>query len=806
MKMTIRKALLFCVLLLTVLALGCRNQKEKKMEFYGMGVGFYESGDYVKARLELKNAIQMDPEFEKAQYMLGLVELREKNFAGAYRAFSKAAKLSPGDPKPQIQLGKLLLAAKAPEKAMAKATLVLHADPDNQEALLLKASVLLAQREGSQALHVLDGLIKKGVNTPELYFLLSKAQIEKRDLKEAQAMLERGVETNPGSVRLLSALAKFYVGIGEKKKAIDTMKKVMNLEPNNSAHMFTLAAICWDAGQETEAKALFARIISAGPRDEARRVAVARFYLSRKQIDDAEKEIKAGIQVLGKSFRLRFLLSDVYVSQGKVGAALNVLKKILLLEKNSPPEVIQAKNRIARLYLAKRDLEAAEKTVDQVLVQDRSNLDAHFTEGQIFLFKGEGAKAVAAFRIVVNQKPRFLGGYLGLADAFELNNDLDLAEDTLRQALKINPESAQVHRALAHFYERKKDLKNAEVQLRKALEDVPNNEVLRAELGDVLLALKDFDGADQEYQGVIDGAGKSKQMIALGYIKLRNLYMAQGKMEKATHVIEEGYAKSGRSATMMAALVQTYTAQKRFALAFKTCEDWLGKNPNKAFGYNLLGWIHETQKAYSQAETAYNRAIDLRPAWSKPRENLARLYLAQGKRPEAIKVLETALQYNPKDSSPFFSLAMLYEQTGEYDKAIQCYERVLSGHPNLWQAANDLAFLKCLQAKKPAQLNEALGLARRAHALSPDEPDVLDTLGWIYYKKGDMAKALGLIRRAVSGAPQDPVHNFHLGMVLYEDGRWSEARKSLARALASKERFPGREKAVSTLAKLRSQG
>ena len=92
--------------------LTCGTPEEKKMKFFQKGKALYEKGDFVKARLEFKNAIQIDPKFADGYFMLGMVELKEGNFKQAYGSLSKAVELSPDNMKAQLHLGRLLLGGK----------------------------------------------------------------------------------------------------------------------------------------------------------------------------------------------------------------------------------------------------------------------------------------------------------------------------------------------------------------------------------------------------------------------------------------------------------------------------------------------------------------------------------------------------------------------------------------------------------------------------------------------------------------------------------------------------------------------
>ena len=117
---TITKRALFLLvgaLVATVLT-ACGSPEEKAAKFFKKGQVLYEKGDYVKARLEFKNAIQINRKFGEAYYMLGMIDLKQGNLKPAYGKFSKAARHSPEHLNSHLQIGKLSLVMKEPEKAM----------------------------------------------------------------------------------------------------------------------------------------------------------------------------------------------------------------------------------------------------------------------------------------------------------------------------------------------------------------------------------------------------------------------------------------------------------------------------------------------------------------------------------------------------------------------------------------------------------------------------------------------------------------------------------------------------------------
>jgi Flp pilus assembly protein TadD len=96
-------------------------------------------------------------------------------------------------------------------------------------------------------------------------------------------------------------------------------------------------------------------------------------------------------------------------------------------------------------------------------------------------------------------------------------------------------------------------------------------------------------------------------------------------------------------------------------------------------------------------------------------------------------------------------------------------------------AANNLAYLYAMAGDN---LDVALNLAQSAKASAPDDADIDDTLGWIYYKRGLPALAVEPLRRSVAKDPKNALFHFHLGMVYVKAGDAGNARSMLQRAVS----------------------
>ena len=155
------KKAMFVLCVIMILLGGCSSPDDKKQAFIEKGDELFAQKDYVKARLEYKNAVQIDPKFGKAYYLLGKTELELKNFKQAYGMFLKAVEQDPDNLDARVSLGKLLLAGKAIDKAEEQADAILSRQADHVEGNLLKASIYFIHKNYELGSEILQTLLQE---------------------------------------------------------------------------------------------------------------------------------------------------------------------------------------------------------------------------------------------------------------------------------------------------------------------------------------------------------------------------------------------------------------------------------------------------------------------------------------------------------------------------------------------------------------------------------------------------------------------------------------------------------------------
>jgi predicted Zn-dependent protease len=116
-------------------------------------------------------------------------------------------------------------------------------------------------------------------------------------------------------------------------------------------------------------------------------------------------------------------------------------------------------------------------------------------------------------------------------------------------------------------------------------------------------------------------------------------------------------------------------------------------------------------------------------------------------------------------------------------------------------AANNLAMLLVTYRTDKPSLDRARALAERFE--SSRNPALIDTWGWVLFKRGDNAAATSALQKAVDKSPQAPVLRYHLAMAQLKSGAREAARGNLEQALKSGAAFSGSDEAKKTLSELK---
>ncbi len=496
-----------------------------------------------------------------------------------------------------------------------------------------------------------------------------------------------------------------------------------------------------------------------------------------------------------------YMVSVMEERHGNTDKALEHLARAAELE----PGSMTLNVKLIRAYLYQNRFEDAltlcQKAVEHL--PDRAGL--YVVLGEIYHRLERYDEAVAAFQKAIELEPENSLGYRALADLQESANDLVAAIDICRRLVEMNPNSALLHFQLGVNLIRIHDTKGAEASLKRCLELNPkiararwllgtlyleagrNEEAaahlefyLRVRPGDLPAAenlagamarMGRYTEATQLFAGIL----MRDETMALQRVEAMYVFLLAAKPETVERL---GMAED---APIFSTFMKTLAKKQRGADYGPTletldtvegdldaeCTDLLNgllyRFGEEETGDRLLGWIAALQQ---HPAGAASRTLAIMQG---------RLLLLLERDEEAIAVFSPLLRRGVNDPNLHYYLSLAYENLDDFANTEAQLKACLALNPD---DPDILNFLGYLYAEKGVKLDEAEMLLNNALEIDPGNPFYLDSLGWVYYRQGKARKAIDHIRRAIYGMDgDDAVLRDHLGDAYLLSG---DTRRALA--------------------------
>jgi tetratricopeptide (TPR) repeat protein len=266
-------------------------------------------------------------------------------------------------------------------------------------------------------------------------------------------------------------------------------------------------------------------------------------------------------------------------------------------------------------------------------------------------------------------------------------------------------------------------------------------------------------------------------------VEMARLHLAKGNRSAARASFQAALVKDPSQTGALEGLTIMDLQDKKNAEARARIEAAAAASPRNDRVQLLAGRTYAALGDAAAAERAYKQALELNPNNLRVYAAIGQLYAGMQRLPEATQQFEKLAERQPNAVGPHTAVALLLQLQNRREEAKARYEKVLQLDPRAGVAANNLAWM---YAEDGANLNVALQLAQTAKAQLSDLPEVNDTLGWIYHKKGLPELAVGPLRESVAKDPNNAMYHLHLGLVYASAGDGVKARESLERALTLK--------------------
>jgi tetratricopeptide (TPR) repeat protein len=795
-----RRSIAAVVALVTATACltACGGAQSRFQAHMKRGQALFTEGDYTKASIEFRNALQIEPKD-----------------VGARLAAAKA------DEK-----------LRKPREAFGLYQAVIDASPDNLEAREGQARMLVYANQPEQAVKVLEPAFAKHPNEALLYGLRAAARLQLKNRDGAIADADRALQLAPDNEEVIEVRAGLYKQAGDIAGARTLVEGGVHKLPNSRALRETLVDLELVGKDPQLAEQSLAELIKIAPQEPRYRLQLAVLYSRDKNLDAAQKVLEDAVQALPKSVDPKLALVDFIDARRTHAQAEQTLRQFIEHEPDNytlrlglgslqqrakddkeaiatyeeivrragtEPDGLIARNRLAAIAAAQGRDADARKLVAEVLQKNPRDTDALARRAIIELADKDPASAIGDLRAVLRDHPQSVQAQRMLANAYVANGQSALAEQALHAALDVFPDDATTRLELARLLEQTQRGDEAVTLLEDSVRRAPADAAARAELIRAYLAKQDFDSARKSAEDL-------KTLLPMngeGWYYAGMAAVGQKKIDEAQKELLHSLSLQPQATGPMTALARLYVALGQTPKAIELVKNASQLEPSNTQTLNLLGELYLSQHDTKHAVEAFNRVTALAPQWWVPYRNLAAVKLEEKDGAGAIGAYQAGLKAAPGELQLVNELGLLYEKDHRVDEAIALFDTTYKQNPRAVVLANNLALLLVTYKTDRASLDRARDLS--APFASSNDGKLLDTYGWVHFKRGEYAEALPALGRAADRVPASKEIRYHLGMAELHAGQTDRARADLEAAVSGSPGFMGVDEARTTLASLKDK-
>jgi len=429
------------------------------------------------------------------------------------------------------------------------------------------------------------------------------------------------------------------------------------------------------------------------------------------------------------------------------------------------------------LMRRQRPDEAAERFIEVVERSDDADL-ALSELGALLQGDPDPVSAMGVAEALVARYPDAAPARLVVARLALVSGDRDTAVAALDAALERDPDNADAVQVRARLQAAEGDRDGAFALLAAAIERNPDDLPLQVGRAQLLVEAGLIDRARTALGALGDVAvDDADTLLAIGELAMR---------------VEEPALAAGWFSRLL--VLGEYRDQAHFQLA--RIADVGGNATEAIAGYDAV----MSQELFVPAQTRAAELVAARGDIDAARDRLTtlrgmvvdpamqaqligtegRLLQRAGESEEALALLSDGLENFPDSGDLRYARALAAEGAGQPEVLVDDLQRLIAAEPDNAQALNALGYH---YAQRDERLDEASELLEKASALLPDDPAVMDSLGWLRFRQDDTDEAIRLLSRALSILPDAEIAA-HLGEALWVAGRRDEARQVWGEALA----------------------
>jgi len=385
--------------------------------------------------------------------------------------------------------------------------------------------------------------------------------------------------------------------------------------------------------------------------------------------------------------------------------------------------------------------------------------------------------ALATLKGLQSRFPEEIEAHLGVARFLLQQNDRDAALLAVEQALAVNSEFGEALLMRAQILAEQGKPAKGLGEIKKALDNDPENQTLRIGYARLLAGAGRYTEASNELEFLYDdGKASGDVLLSIGLLALDSK-----RTDAAKKYLEALLSAGDHRNQAHYYLARIDDQQQAFAEAIKHYE-------NVGEGELYLSSQLRSAELYAasgQLDVGIERVRSLSAQLPDPAmqpmliTTESRMLQEAGKDSDAVNVLSEGLEKYPNNGDLLYARALAADRMGDTETLMSDLNQLINAEPDNASALNALGYFL---ADDNQRLDEAEKYLEKAISLRPDDPAILDSLGWLRFRQGDSEAAKKLLERAYKLLPDGEIAA-HLGEVLWVSGDKTGARSIWDKAL-----------------------
>jgi len=775
--------------------------------------------DAEKARERFSAALQLDPDSSEALLGLAMLEARQKQFKQAANYANQALAKDPNNSLAWTMLGETRRLEGDQQGAVDAFSRAIALQPMEMRARIGRATAYIALAKLAEAQNDVDEVRKVAGDLPLALYLHAVIAFQNNKLQEAEDALVRvqnAIPGHPPSQLLLGAIAyqlgkleaaennlsKYVTAVpehlpaakllaatrlkmGRAGEAIDLLKKWADKEQSDPQLLAMLGSAYLKNKQYDQGTDYLSRAAELAPNIAAVRAQLGLGRIAAGQMDQAVVDLKSAVDLDPALMQADVMLTLALIQQKKYDEAIAVANKLKSKLADDP----MPDNLLGAAYMAKGEADEARKHWRGALAIKPDYATAALNLAKLSLSQNKPDDAIKEYEHVLQRDPKNLPAFLGLAQIAEQRKDYAKMARLLEDARDKNPKAPEPAIMLTRYYlAQGKGLQALDIA-RETERNNPANPIALQNLGLAQLALDQGANAVASFKKLV---GRFPENAEFHHQLAQALFKA-GDRRAAIGEWDESLKRVPDFIPALLAKAELALQDKQFGDALKIADGIKVKYPKSPLGFQVEGDVWFAQEQFGKALGAYEKAYQSAPSAFLARR-LFQVRHKLGDDPAAFDGMRKWLESAQNDSDSWLMLAMGYQESARLKEAAAAYEKAYELKPENALIQNNLAWIYQELGDK-----KALSLAEKISIGADSNPEVVDTVGWIFLQNGKEDKGLVLLQQAAVHAPHIVQVRLHLAEALIKTGRKDEARKELERLLREEKDFPEKGRAEALL-------